>query len=751
MREILPFLAEALIWTETGSDYTANGVVTQMWWMAREIGVVKLVYIFEETYSGEEPESGSLTFDLASSSLLDQPVIVTQPESMTVALDGSVTFTVEAEGPGMLTYQWIKGSDGSIDGATDASLTLSNVQPADAESYSVMVSNVNGSVTSAEVTLTVQTESQIVNVPDLALKNALLRKLGRLEGDLTVAEMESIIDFTATSAIIADLTGLETAANLLRLDLGRNRITDLSPLSGLVQLEQLRLSRNLIEDIGPLSGLTQLVTLAFFDNQVSDLNPVQNMNQLVTLWAGPNDIADIGVLANLTNLVDLRLAGNKRISNVAALRDLLKLQQLFLGGTQIADIAPLSGLVNMRRLSLRDNQIVDVTPLGGMIFLNLLEIDMNRIEDISSLDVLVNLTTAYVQHNRLDILPGADDRQVIDGWLNQGARMTFEPQDLVAAVSIPDPKLVAALRAALGKPTGDLTQTDLESLTTFKANNLGIIDLTGLEFAINLTELDLGGNQIVDLTPLTGLTGLTSLTLFTNQIVDVTPLTGLNKLTTLLLRLNSIVNIEPLQELTQLGTLWLGWNQISNIDPVSALVNLQVIELDGNQLITDLGPLAELDKLVAVTAADNLIKDVSPLTGLINMTILRINGNRITDLTVLDGLTRLRTVTVQNNFIDIAPTAASREVIDGWIAGGANVTFQPQNEPPDILSIIDNRDGSVRLEWVSQSGSTYQVQGSMGLQQWEDSGTEPVSGTGLRISITVVITKPFEFFRLRIN
>jgi hypothetical protein len=47
-------------------------------------------------------------------------------------------------------------------------------------------------------------------------------------------------------------------------------------------------------------------------------------------------------------------------------------------------------------------------------------------------------------------------------------------------VSIPDPGLNAAIRAALGKPAGTLTAQDLISLTNLNAGNRGVTSLEGL-------------------------------------------------------------------------------------------------------------------------------------------------------------------------------------------------------------------------------------------------------------------------------
>ena len=78
-------------------------------------------------------------------------------------------------------------------------------------------------------------------------------------------------------------------------------------------------------------------------------------------------------------------------------------------------------------------------------------------------------------------------------------------------VSIPDAILEAAVRASLGLAPGD-TLTSHTMLELRALNLISVTDLTGLEYAPNLTELRLYDSSISDLSTLEGLTQLTSLT-----------------------------------------------------------------------------------------------------------------------------------------------------------------------------------------------------------------------------------------------
>jgi len=92
------------------------------------------------------------------------PVITTQPQGQTVNQGITVTFTVVATGGAPLSYQWRK--DGvTIPNANASSLVLTGAQPGDSGTYSVVVTNPGGSVTSAGAVLVVQGPPQVTTHP----------------------------------------------------------------------------------------------------------------------------------------------------------------------------------------------------------------------------------------------------------------------------------------------------------------------------------------------------------------------------------------------------------------------------------------------------------------------------------------------------------------------------------------------------------------------------------------------------------
>jgi len=98
--------------------------------------------------------AGSVTGAVVTLTVLVPPVITTPPAGQTVSAGSPVTFTVGATSSLPLGYQW-QFNSAAIAGATQSSYSLLSAQPADAGSYSVVLTNAAGSVTSAVATLIV--------------------------------------------------------------------------------------------------------------------------------------------------------------------------------------------------------------------------------------------------------------------------------------------------------------------------------------------------------------------------------------------------------------------------------------------------------------------------------------------------------------------------------------------------------------------------------------------------------------------
>jgi hypothetical protein len=118
------------------------------------LGMVDEVSVYNRGLSTDEIQAIYNAGSLGKCVDANPPVIQLHPLDQTVAVGGTATFSVTATGTLPFSYQWrLNGTN--LSGATASSLVLANVQLADAGTYSVVVSNVVGSVTSSNAILQV--------------------------------------------------------------------------------------------------------------------------------------------------------------------------------------------------------------------------------------------------------------------------------------------------------------------------------------------------------------------------------------------------------------------------------------------------------------------------------------------------------------------------------------------------------------------------------------------------------------------
>jgi len=114
---------------------------------------------------------------------------------------------------------------------------------------------------------------------------------------------------------------------------------------------------------------------------------------------------------------------------------------------------------------------------------------------------------------------------------------------------ITNPIVEKAIRKSLKKPTGELTEADLEKVTELDLRYKQLTSVTGLGKLTQLTFLDLRGNQLTNVKGLEKLTQLTRLYLTLNQLTDVKGLEKLTKLERLVLMYNPDLTKAQMAEL----------------------------------------------------------------------------------------------------------------------------------------------------------------------------------------------------------
>lgn len=136
---------------------TAGGTgLNYQWWLTNSLGTNAIPGATNATYrrlavqTNDAGAYGVIVTNLAGSTnakgtltVMVPPWFTNQPASVTNALGGNATFSVGAFGTTNLSYQWFKNST-NVSGATNSSLTLTNIQISDAAGYFLVASNIAG-------------------------------------------------------------------------------------------------------------------------------------------------------------------------------------------------------------------------------------------------------------------------------------------------------------------------------------------------------------------------------------------------------------------------------------------------------------------------------------------------------------------------------------------------------------------------------------------------------------------------------
>ncbi|EAC8433214.1 LPXTG cell wall anchor domain-containing protein [Listeria monocytogenes] len=179
-------------------------------------------------------------------------------------------------------------------------------------------------------------------------------------------------------------------------------------------------------------------------------------------------------------------------------------------------------------------------------------------------------------------------------------------------VNIPDPVLKSYLNGILGQPsTSDITEAQMDTITEVKIDNINLADLTGLDYAHNLTLLQLSTPRVSDYSIIAKLSNLTTLNL-----------TGYS------LSSSSLPDLNGLQKLTSL-TLYSGRFVNSDLAKFNQLPNLTYLNLDRSGYVTDITLLKSLPNLTTLSIQFCGVNDFRGIDTFPSLTNLSANGQNI--------------------------------------------------------------------------------------------------------------------------
>ena len=198
----------------------------------------------------------------------------------------------------------------------------------------------------------------------------------------------------------------------------------------------------------------------------------------------------------------------------------------------------------------------------------------------------------------------------------------------------------------------EITVGMMEQFTSLSLPWKNIFSLKGLEYAVNLKNLNLSNNFIEDITPLEKLVELEDLNLTNNKIKDPKSLAKLTKLRQLVLRKNLMNNLDFLNDL-KVESLDISMNSVLKdyIPNNLKLENLRSLNLSGIGL-DNISFLKNAGKLESLVAEENAIKDLTPLAELKTLRTLYLDRNNISDITALKDLVSLEELLLYKNNIE---------------------------------------------------------------------------------------------------
>lgn len=241
--------------------------------------------------------------------------------------------------------------------------------------------------------------------------------------------------------------------------------SDVVSLHDLERLTTLNLEFDYVQNLAGLQFAKNLTSLNLNYNETMDLRPLQNLAKLT----------DFHAQENFRDLGQATFNGQEFIIQPEAVYDIdgtrLEPEEIVLSARQEMIVLP-------KEQVYRDGEIrIDAKLLAG--------------KAIETVEIMyaspTNDFSFYTFH-----------------WLQLPAQVEANP-----IVAIPDAQLQAAIRHALAIDEAPLRASDLAQLTTLDLEGQAITSLTGLEYAVKLTDLNLNYNEVHDLRPLALLPQLT--------------------------------------------------------------------------------------------------------------------------------------------------------------------------------------------------------------------------------------------------
>ncbi|MFQ3576001.1 MAG: hypothetical protein SNJ77_06150 [Cytophagales bacterium] len=164
---------------------------------------------------------------------------------------------------------------------------------------------------------------------------------------------------------------------------------------------------------------------------------------------------------------------------------------------------------------------------------------------------------------------------------------------------------------------------------TFRANNLGITSVEGLQHFTGLSIIEISGNDLESLPDLS----------------------KLNRLEQLILSRNKLTNIEAVLRISSLKTLDVSHNRLDRLGDLSSLINLEKLFANHNRM-TVFPDLSQNGQLLNLHLSNNQLRSVTSMQNLNMLRTIDLSYNLFRQFPDLSSLTGIRDIFLNNNQIN---------------------------------------------------------------------------------------------------
>ena len=244
-------------------------------------------------------------------------------------------------------------------------------------------------------------QAQIVNIPDVNFKNALLNHDPIIDtnsdGEIQVSEAENTTDLDLNSKAISSLEGIAAFINITTLDCNINNLTTLD-LSSNIALTELDCASNSLTSLS-LNANLALDKLFCSDNNLTNLD-ISSNTSLDYLWCSNNNLNDLDVSSN-TALTHLFCYSNNLTS--LNLSNTILLEEINFNNNSISDI-DISLNTSIENLSCASNNLtnIDISNNTNLMYFSCFDNNLTSL-DLDNNPNLIHLRCADNNLTELDI------------------------------------------------------------------------------------------------------------------------------------------------------------------------------------------------------------------------------------------------------------------------------------------------------------------------------------------------------------